>query len=66
MRGAVYFALAGLVVVGLSALPPEHGRWVALSLLALIVVTPARTRRVQPSAEDGGKLTREKESSDWQ
>lgn len=64
MRAAVYFTLAGLVIVGLSAMPPEHARWVALSLLVLVALTPAVGRRVQPAAEDAGKPLKEKGSSD--
>lgn len=64
MRAVIYFTLAGLVIVGLSAMPPEHARWVALGLLVLVAVTPAVGRRVQPAAEDAGKPSKETELSD--
>lgn len=63
MKGFLAFAIGGLLVVALSAVPPEQGRWLALGLLVLVVLTPAVGRRVQPSAEDEGKLTREQETS---
>lgn len=64
MKGFLAFAIGGLIVVGLTIIPPEQGRWVALALLGFVVLTPALSRPVQPTAEDVGKLTREKDSSD--
>lgn len=58
MRGFLYLTLGGLLIVALSAIPPETARWFALGLLGLIVITPAVGRRVQPSAEDGGQPER--------
>lgn len=60
MRGFLYLTLGGLLVVALSALPPETARWFALGLLGLIVITPAVGRRVQGGAEDPSKPREER------
>ena len=61
MKGFCAFLASGLLIVTLSAMPPEHARWVALALLGLIVLTPAVSRRVQPTAEEVGKPREETE-----
>lgn len=58
MRGFWTFASGCAVVAGLTLIPPEHARWIAIALLVLVALTPAIGRRgpVQPVAEEAGEL----------
>ena len=57
-RGLAIFLTACAVVAALSILPPEHARWVGLSILGVLFVASAIPRRVQPSTEDEGQPVR--------
>lgn len=46
LAGLPTFLTSAAVVAGLSVIPPEIARWIAIGLLALLVVTPAVGRRV--------------------
>lgn len=41
MKGLLALAIGGLVIVALSAIPPDLGRWIAIGLLVLVALTPA-------------------------
>lgn len=64
MKGFLAFAIGGLVLVALSAVPPEHARWIVLALLVLVVLTPAvgqskpRRRAVPPREEKASSALR--------
>ena len=64
MKGFLAFALSGLLIVGLSAVPPEHARWLALSLLVLVVLTPALGRYASAGRSSGEAVSHRGERGD--
>lgn len=46
-RGLGLFLAACAIVAALSVLPPEHARWIALSILGLFFVCSAIPRRTE-------------------
>lgn len=45
MRGFLAFTLGCAIVAGLTLVPPDDARWIAISLLVLVVLSPAVGRR---------------------
>ena len=45
MRGFLTFCVGCAIVAGLTLIPPEHARWVGLSILAVLFVASAIPRR---------------------
>lgn len=63
MKGFLQFALGCAIVAALSLIHPDDARWFALAFMGVLFVATALPRRVQPSAEDGGKPSRGAEES---
>ena len=51
MRGFFAFFIGCAIVAGLTLIPPEHARWIGLSILAALFVASAIPRRIQGGAE---------------
>lgn len=45
MKGFVAFFAGTAIVAGLTLVPPEQARWIAIGLLVLVALTPAVGRR---------------------
>ena len=41
MKGFLAFFIGCALVAALSVIPAEYGRWIALALLVVVVLTPA-------------------------
>ena len=50
-EGIVLFTISCAIVAALIVIPPEYGRWIALGLLAVVVVTPAVSRSHRGAAQ---------------
>lgn len=53
MKGFLAFLTGCSIVATLTLIEPEHARWVALAILAVLFVASAVPRRRVPSATKG-------------